>query len=60
MKLPDQETINDIVDRIDTGEFKFSSGVKRDLVFDSIDNLLGVPSGTFKTQRRNLTKKVLN
>ena len=57
MKLPDQETINDIVDRIDTGEFKFSSGVKRDLVFDSIDNLLGVPSGTFKTQRRNLTKK---
>ena len=57
MKLPDQETINDIVDRIDTGEFKFSSGVKRNLVFDSIDNLLGVPSGTFKTQRRNLTKK---
>ena len=57
MKLPDQETINDIIDRIDTGEFKFSSGVKRNLVFDSIDNLLGVPSGTFKTQRRNLTKK---
>ena len=57
MKLPDQETINDIIDRIDTGEFKFSSGVKRNLVFDSIDNLLGLPSGTFKTQRRNLTKQ---
>jgi hypothetical protein len=57
MKLPDQETINDIVDRIDTGEFKFSSGAKRSLLFDAVDNLLGLPSGTFRTQRRNLTKK---
>ncbi len=56
MVLPNQETINDIIDRIDTGEFKFSSGLKRNLVFDSIDNLLGYPSGTFRTQRRNLTQ----
>ena len=57
MKLPNQEIINDIIDRIDTGEFKFSSGTKRGLLFDAIDNLLGLRPGTFKTQRRNLTKK---
>ena len=57
LKLPDQETINDIIDRIDKGEFKFSSGSRRALLFDVVDNLLGVPSGTFKNQRRILTKQ---
>ena len=57
LKLPDQETINDIIDRIDKGEFKFSSGSRRALLFDVVDNLLGLPSGTFKNQRRILTKQ---
>jgi len=49
IKLPDQETINDIVDNIAAGKkggFRFQEGTLRQYKFDIRDTLLGLEAGT--------------
>jgi len=49
IKLPDQETMNDIVDNIAAGKkggFRFQEGTLRQYKFDIRDTLLGLEAGT--------------
>jgi hypothetical protein len=72
MKLPSQETINDIVDNIELGladeaaegvgksrtkGFRFSPGILRDYKYALIDEALGLKQGTFVNQRNKFLVK---
>jgi hypothetical protein len=57
IKLPDQETINDIVDNIAAGKkggFRFQEGTLRQYKFDIRDTLLGLESGTSSQLRQKV------
>ena len=57
IKLPDQETINDIVDNIAAGKkggFRFQEGTLRQYKFDIRDTLLGLETGTSSQLRQKV------